>query len=109
MLSDECKVTLAQAAANCHTRPHVSAVWRWARRGIKSAAGTRVRLEHIRIGGRIYTSLGALDRFFQAVADADLEHFADKPSSEPALSERSSEQRDREIAAADRRLAAAGI
>ena len=109
MLKDECKVTLAQAAARCPTRPHIASVWRWCRKGVKSAAGGYVRLEHVRIGGRIYTSSEALERFFAAVAAADLEYFRDDEATIAHEAEPSPVQREREIAAADRRLAAAGI
>ena len=69
MLKDERKLTLTQAAAICPTRPHMSAVWRWARKGIKTAAGRRVRLEHIRIGHRICTTQAALDEFVRSLTD----------------------------------------
>lgn len=39
-------------------RPHLSTVWRWIHRGIKGA-----KLESVRIGGRVYTSKEAIDRF----------------------------------------------
>lgn len=77
MPRNERKLTLAEAAASCPTKPHIASVWRWCRKGIKTSGGGRVRLEHVRIGGRIYTTGPAMERFFAAVAAADLEHFRD--------------------------------
>lgn len=45
---------------------HSSAVWRWARKGIRG-----VRLECRRIGGRFVTSVEALERFTKALAEVD--------------------------------------
>ena len=43
-------------------RVHISAVYRWIQRGIRG-----VRLESIRIGGTMYTSAEALQRFADAL------------------------------------------
>lgn len=75
MLANEEKIDLAEAARISPGRPHCSAVWRWARRGIMTRGGDRLRLEHIRAGGRVFTSKEALDRFFAALAQADSEYF----------------------------------
>jgi hypothetical protein len=45
---------------------HPSAVWRWARKGIKG-----IKLETLRLGGRFITSMEALDRFSKALAAVD--------------------------------------
>jgi hypothetical protein len=45
---------------------HPSAIWRWARKGIKG-----IRLETLRLGGRFLTSMEALDRFGKALAAVD--------------------------------------
>ena len=57
-------ITLAEAAKLAPGRPSACAVWRWCRIGIKSRNGQRIRLEHIRAGGRIFTSETALAAFF---------------------------------------------
>jgi hypothetical protein len=46
-------------------RVHVSAVYRWASRGIRG-----VRLEWVQVGGIRYTSREALDRFVAALSGA---------------------------------------
>ena len=47
-------------------RHATSTLYRWCRRGIKG-----VRLEYVRIGRNIATTTEALDRFFEALAQAD--------------------------------------
>lgn len=58
-------------------QPHYSyqMLWRWARRGVCAHNGERVRLEHERRGGRLYTSVEAIQRFGQNLAEADTEYF----------------------------------
>ncbi len=46
---------------------HTSTLWRWASRGLRG-----VRLEHVRLGGRIITSLEAVQRFSESLSDADV-------------------------------------
>lgn len=47
-------------------RVHASTVLRWCRRGLRG-----VRLGYVRIGRRMATSAEALNRFFNALAEAD--------------------------------------
>lgn len=47
-------------------RPAISTLWRWARKGVRG-----VRLDYIRVGRGIATSAEALQRFFNALAEAD--------------------------------------
>jgi hypothetical protein len=47
-------------------RIHASTVWRWCRKGVRG-----IRLEHIRLGHRICTSVEALNRFAQRLAEAE--------------------------------------
>jgi hypothetical protein len=44
---------------------------RWHKDGLRSAAGERVYLEMVRVGGRLVTSEEALGRFFDAVGTRD--------------------------------------
>jgi hypothetical protein len=45
-------------------RPHRSVAWRWAKTGILGPDGKkRVFLQYIRIGGTVYTSRAAVERF----------------------------------------------
>ncbi len=110
MLSQETVLSLSEAARLLPTRPHGSTLWRWARKGVKSRAGRRIRLEHIRIGHRVFTSIEALDRFVSAVADADVEHFELQTERSPVkLDRRSLAQKQRDMAEAEAELATEGI
>jgi hypothetical protein len=71
-------VTIKQAANRLPTRPHISALYRWAKEGLYG-----VRLETLRVGGKICTSIEALQRFFTAVTEA---------THEPTLAERRRQQ-----------------
>ncbi len=73
--SERC-LTLVEAAKLIPGRQdqkglHVSAIYRWVARGVNG-----VRLETIRIGGRMHTSREALQRFFEASSN-------DSPCEEP--------------------------
>ena len=62
---------------------HANAIWRWCRRGVRG-----VHLEHVRIGGRIFTSAQALNRFANALAAADMDRLkarSAQPAPAPAL------------------------
>lgn len=68
-------LTLTEAARACPGRPHPSTLWRWARKGVRGANGVTVKLEHVRLGARIFTSREAIDCFGRALAEADAQHF----------------------------------
>ena len=71
MLNSEKVVSFTEAAkalpAINGRRIHPSALWRWARKGVKG-----VRLETRRLGGRFVTSMEAIERFSKALAEVDL-------------------------------------
>lgn len=63
-------LSLADAAANLPSlkdgRPiHVTTLWRWARYGLRG-----IKLETIKIGGRVFTNRQSLQKFFADVAKA---------------------------------------
>ncbi len=70
-------ITLTEAAKRLPKlrtgrRVHPSTLWRWASRGLRGR-----KLETIRLGGRMCTSVNALNRFFaEAISRDDVE----KPS-----------------------------
>lgn len=80
--NDNEHLTLPQAAKIAPGRPSANCVWRWCREGVKSRSGERVRLKHIRVGGRIYTTREWIETFGVELADADAQHF--ERSDEPA-------------------------
>ena len=55
-LSNETVIPLAKAAKHIPGRPHVATLYRWAGREQNG-------LETVRIGGRIFTSVQAIERF----------------------------------------------
>lgn len=68
-------ISLAAAAKRSPGTPHVSAVWRWCRRGVLSRTGERIRLKHIRAGGKILTTPQWVEEFCHALAAADQKYF----------------------------------
>lgn len=85
-------------------RPHVSTLWRWAKKGVRG-----VRLEHVRLGHRICTSREALNRFAQRLAEVDDQQSStDRPRALVAKS-RTEHQRQRDLRRAEADCAAAGI
>jgi hypothetical protein len=71
-------ISLAEASHHVTGTPSASAVWRWCRRGVLARDGSRIRLEHRRVGGKIYTSAPWLDAFTKTLTDADTAYFAAK-------------------------------
>jgi hypothetical protein len=53
--------------------PSPNAIWRWCRKGVGG-----VHLEHVRVGGRLFTSAEALKRFANLVAQRDVERLRDR-------------------------------
>jgi len=74
-ISPNALVSLSTAARYCPGRPNASTLWRWARKGIKARSGARIRLEHRRVGGKIFVTINSLDRFFENLANADVDYF----------------------------------
>ena len=104
-------LTLAQGARVAPGSPSPNCLWRWCRIGVKSRSGERVRLEHVRMGGRIFVTREALERFGKALAEAD-EIYFDRPAPERHPSgtpSRSAARREREIRRAETELAKAGV
>ena len=103
-------LTLGQAANRSPGRPSANAVWRWCRKGILSRSGKRIRLNHVRVGGRIFTDPESLDRFFVEVAEADAAHFdAAIAQADHCSRPISPSRRQREIERTERELQDAGI
>ena len=87
-------------------RVAISTVWRWSLRGVHG-----IRLETLKVGGTLCTSVAALQRFFDAVTERDNPTPA-SPFSSPAGQmwlRRTPAARRRAIAEAERRLDEAGI
>ena len=117
-------ITLTEAAKITPGRPSTNSLWRWCRRGVLSRGGERVRLEHRRIGGKIFTSPTWLDEFGRNLAEADTQHFdlcrtasAEAAAKEPRVSRQRKRARSpaveyqdlREVEEAEQELDEAGI
>lgn len=69
-------LTLAEASKLVPGRPHPSCLWRWCRKGVQTRGGERIRLQHHRLGSRIFVTLEWLRLFGEELAKAD-SHFFD--------------------------------
>jgi len=123
----EAHITLTQAAKLTPGRPSTNCLWRWCRRGVIARNGERVRLEHVRIGGKLFTRRSWLEEFGRRLASADSKYFDaepaatateprapahEPPAAAPAAPHRrqtSADRRRRRIEDAERRLNALGI
>ena len=68
-------ITLTEVAKISPGRPSTHCLWRWCRRGVLARSGQRVRLEHLRIGGKIFTTGRWVEDFGKALAQADARYF----------------------------------
>ena len=80
--SDKTYITFGQAAKLLPNRPHCGTVWRWATRGIKAPDGSVVKLQSVRYGRSMYTTVEWLADFGHASAAA---FAAAKPGDPPSL------------------------
>jgi len=71
-------------------RIHISAVYRWMRRGVRGA-----RLESIRIGGFTYTSIEALQRFADRLSEP--RHNSQEPRVTTITRQKQIERAEREV------------
>ena len=65
-LTDETLIPLPEAADHFPSNPPHSTLWRWTRNGVRG-----VKLESIRQGNRIFTSIEAIERFNAATNEGD--------------------------------------
>jgi hypothetical protein len=68
-------ITLSESAKITPGRPSTNCLWRWCRRGVLSRSGQRIRLEHVRIGGKLFTTTRWVEQFGKALAQADASYF----------------------------------
>jgi hypothetical protein len=104
-------ITLTQAAKLAPSRPSVNCIWRWARKGVLARGGDRIRLQHVRIGGKLYTTADWLSQFGQQLAEADASYFSIEPAplSTPQPRRRTDAQREAAIQRAERELKEMGV
>ena len=73
--ADQQHLSLTQAARLVPGNVAPNCVWRWCRRGVLSRSGDRIKLEHVRIGGKLFTTARWIDEFGKHLATADAKHF----------------------------------
>ena len=91
-LRTERLITLTEAAKILPRKPCVATLWRWRNAGVRGR-----RLESVVVGGRIYTSAEALQRFALA---------SGSPAPAPRDTTHAREKRQRAV---ERELQAAGL
>jgi hypothetical protein len=105
---DETRIDIEEAQRRLGTDDtpiHFTTVYRLMSRGLKTPAGEPIALEHLRVGGRLITSVEAISRFVAATNGIDL----DAPEAVEATPARQTKTRQRELARVDAELAAIGI
>ena len=93
----EALVPISEAPSLVPSRPHVATIWRWVKRGCRGA-----KLETVLIGGRRFTSIEAIQRFFEATTEAAAGTSGGNPGT-------SSKSRRRSVQNAESELDSAGI
>lgn len=78
-------LNLTEAARAIPGRLHSSTLWRWCRKGVRARSGERVRLQHVRLGGRVLTTRDWLDDFGRQLALADTAYFEGREHDAPDL------------------------
>lgn len=96
------RISLREAITRIPGRPHFSTVWRWARRGVLTRSGDRVRLRTWKVGSQLYTTPTEIERFITAITEADDAEYA-------AQAGEVSELRRRQIEDAEQRCDSAGV
>lgn len=81
-------ISLTQAAQSVPGRTTSNCVWRWCRTGVLARNGDRVRLEHVRVGGKIFTRRVWLEAFLKGIAQLDTAYFDAKASAAAAAAPR---------------------
>ena len=106
-------LTLVEASKLTPGHPSTQCMWRWCRKGVKSRGGGRIRIQHVRMGGRVYTTAKWIEEFGKRLADSDAEHFDRDRPAPPANKRRRRQRSDShpqaDIIRAEEELKAAGL
>lgn len=78
-------ITLGRASHLVPGRPSTNCMWRWCRKGVLARSGERIRLEHVRIGGRIFTRPSWVEEFGRRLTAADVSYFDAREEEAKAL------------------------
>lgn len=103
-------ITLTDAAKMAPSRPSANCIWRWCRKGVLARGGERIRMQHVRIGGKLFTKAQWVIEFGQALAAADASYFnLVKPAIQVPAKPHTTKQRQASIDRARRELQEAGV
>lgn len=81
-------MSLTAATRVAPGRPSVSCIWRWCRKGVLARSGERVRLQHVRVGGKVLTRAEWIESFMMQLAAADTRYFDAKLEAGKRLAKR---------------------
>jgi len=104
-----CYLSLSQAAKVAPGRPSSSAIWRWCRRGVLARSGERIKLRHVRAGGKIYTTDAWVREFGERLAAADEAYFERGSTTDVSITPAAATPRQDHLAQIDRELEEAGL
>lgn len=79
-ITSEKLLTLPEAAALLPGRPSVATLWRWRTKGARGR-----RLESVVLGGKVFTSAEAIQRFARHEGGADTPTIRTPPAREAAI------------------------
>lgn len=86
-LNEAARIAPGDVSPNC--------LWRWCRRGVLARSGDRIKLQHVRIGGKLFTTAKWIDEFGQRLAEADAQYFDGTEEPDPAPASAPSRRRAR--------------
>ncbi len=78
-------LTLGQASKLAPGNPSTNCIWRWCRRGVLARSRQRIRLRHIRAGGKVMTTAAWIAEFCSTLAKADAAYFEAKDAAAVSL------------------------
>lgn len=93
-LHEAAKLVPGGTSANC--------IWRWCRKGVLSRGDERICLQHVRVGGKLYTTAAWMTEFWKLLAEADSVYFRLSAEPDPATHMAREEIRRRPLVCARR-------
>ncbi|MGD8453620.1 MAG: hypothetical protein PVJ57_17540 [Phycisphaerae bacterium] len=97
-------MTLEEATRWIPRRFSAATIWRWIRYGLTTSSGTVVKLRHLQIGRRMFTTAAWLQEFFDALTAAADQAFQGRSKRRPQRKTRKT-RKTRRTATRQRRLA----
>ena len=104
-------ITLHHAAELVPGGTSANCIWRWSRKGVLARNGQRAYLQHVRIGGKLYTTATWVSEFGRFLAEADANYFRIDTASDrnPQPRIQTDSQHDAAVERAERELKEMGV